>query len=99
MLRTLASRRIFFLSLISFACALPASAAFDLDTGNAPIEVVIPTVAPIIFMDVSPSGGDATLVLRVTTVITNSWLMPRRLITSLPKESTPGSAAGPQARV
>jgi Domain of unknown function (DUF6851)/VCPO second helical-bundle domain len=73
MFRTLASRRISSLLLISFACALPASAAFNLDTGNAPIEVIIPTVAPIIFMDVSPSGGDATLVLRVTTLITNSW--------------------------
>ena len=46
---------------------------FDIDNGNAAIEVVIPTVAPIIFTVVSPSGGDATLVLRVTTMITNSW--------------------------
>jgi hypothetical protein len=50
-----------------------AASALDFDTGNAAIEVVIPTVAPIIFTDISPSGGDATLVLRVTTVITNSW--------------------------
>lgn len=46
---------------------------FDFDTGNAAIEVVIPTVAPIIFTDISPSGGDATLVLRATTLVTNSW--------------------------
>jgi hypothetical protein len=46
---------------------------FDFDTGNAAIEVVIPTVAPIIFSDISPTGGDATLVLRATTLITNSW--------------------------
>ena len=45
----------------------------DLDTGNAPIEVIIPAVAPIIFTDVSPSGSDATLVLRVTTLVTNAW--------------------------
>lgn len=51
----------------------PASAAFNLHTGNAPIEVIIPTVAPIIFSDVSPSGSDATLVLRVTTIVTNAW--------------------------
>ena len=50
-----------------------AQAAVNLDTGNAPVELIIPTVAPIIFTDVSPSGGDATLVLRVTTLITNSW--------------------------
>lgn len=51
----------------------PLAAAVNLDTGNAPVELVIPTVAPIIFTDVSPSGGDATLVLRVTTLITNAW--------------------------
>lgn len=51
----------------------PPATAFDLDTGNAPIEVIIPAVAPIIFSDVSPSGGDATLVLRVTTEVTNAW--------------------------
>ena len=50
-----------------------AASAFDLDTGNAAVEVVIPTVAPVIFTDVSPSGGDATLVLRMTTIITNAW--------------------------
>jgi hypothetical protein len=51
----------------------PALASFNLDTGNAPIEVIIPVVAPIIFIDVSPSGSDATLVLRVTTIVTNAW--------------------------
>jgi hypothetical protein len=52
----------------------PAFGAFNFDTGNAPIEVIIPTVAPIILSaDVSASGADATLVLRVTTLITNAW--------------------------
>ena len=37
------------------------------------MEVIIPTVAPVIFSDVSPNGGDATLVLRVTTMTTNAW--------------------------
>ncbi len=46
---------------------------FDFDNGNAAVEVIIPTVAPIIFQRVSPSGGDATLVLRVTTMTTNAW--------------------------
>ena len=49
------------------------AAAFDLETGNASVEIVIPTVAPVIFQEVSPSGGDATLVLRVTTMTTNAW--------------------------
>lgn len=47
--------------------------AFDFDSGNAAVEIVIPTVAPVIFTVVSPSGGDATLVLRVTTMTTNAW--------------------------
>lgn len=45
--------------------------AFDFDTGNAPIEVIIPTVIPTIFANVSP--GDASLILRFTTLITNGW--------------------------
>jgi hypothetical protein len=49
----------------------PASAAFDLDNGNAPIQLIIPNVIPVIFRTVSP--GDAPLVLRTTTLITNSW--------------------------
>jgi hypothetical protein len=52
---------------------VPANAAVNLDTGNAPVEVIIPAVAPIIFSDVSPNGSDATLVLRITTLITNAW--------------------------
>ncbi len=50
-----------------------ASAQYDFDNGNAPIEVVIQNVVPVIFQDISPSGGDATLILRTTTLITNAW--------------------------
>lgn len=45
--------------------------AFDFDTGNACIEVIIPTVIPTIFANASP--GDASLILRFTTLITNGW--------------------------
>lgn len=62
---------------IAFAALLPVSEAFaksfNFKKGNAAVEVVIPTVVPVIFRDVSPTGGDATLVLRLTTLITNSW--------------------------
>src|SRR5690606_29688914 len=34
-------------------------------------EIVIPAVIPVIFANVKP--GDATLVLRFTTMLTNSW--------------------------
>ena len=46
---------------------------FNPHTGNAPVEVVIPAVIPVVYQFVSPSAGDATLVLRITTVITNGW--------------------------
>jgi hypothetical protein len=45
--------------------------AFDFDTGNAPLEVVIPAVVPLIFASVAP--GDASLVLRYTSVVTTAW--------------------------
>lgn len=48
-----------------------ADAAFDFNTGSAPIEVIIPGVIPVVFSTVNPS--DATLVLRTTTLLTNSW--------------------------
>lgn len=48
-----------------------AAHGFDLDMGNAPIEVVIPAAAPRIVETVSP--GDASLVLRFTSIITASW--------------------------
>lgn len=60
------------LFLLSAVHARSAS-AFDLDTGNAPIEVVISTAAPIIFSDVSPTGSDITLVVRITTLVVNAW--------------------------
>lgn len=48
-------------------------ADFDFATGDAATEVVIPTLIPVIFQDVSPTGGDAPLVLRITTLMTNAW--------------------------
>ena len=62
-----------FIALALLATSPPPAQALDFDTGNAALEVVIPTVAPIVFQDISPTGGDATLVLRATTLITNAW--------------------------
>jgi hypothetical protein len=63
------------LALGTFAAswsAMPAQAqTFNFDTGNAPIEVIIPSVVPVIFANVAPS--DAPLVLRTTTLLTNAW--------------------------
>lgn len=62
---------------ISFSCQASLRDAiampYDFDNGNAAIEVVITTAAPVIFKSISPTGGDATLVLRATTLITNGW--------------------------
>ena len=49
----------------------PQAMGFDFDTGNAAIEIVIPSVVPVIFQNVAP--GDATIVLRFTTLLTNAW--------------------------
>ena len=46
---------------------------FDFQNGNAPVEVIIPAVIPVIYQFVSAGAGDATLVLRITTLITNAW--------------------------
>ena len=62
-----------FLAVIAAAWWTTAVHAYDLDNGNAAIEVVIPAVLPVAFSDVSPTGGDATLILRTTTLITNAW--------------------------
>jgi hypothetical protein len=46
---------------------------FDPATGRAPEQIVVPRVVPAIFESVSPTAGDAPLVLRVTTMVTNAW--------------------------
>ncbi|MBA2454044.1 MAG: vanadium-dependent haloperoxidase [Chloroflexia bacterium] len=46
---------------------------FDIATGNAPVEVIVPAVVPAIYSTVSPGANDATLVIRITTMITNVW--------------------------
>jgi len=64
------------LFLVVFGFTLPSmvkAMPYDFDNGNAAVEIAISTVAPVIFTEVSPSGGDATLVLRVTTLTTNAW--------------------------
>jgi len=45
--------------------------AFNFDSGNSGLEVIIPTVIPALFQTTSPN--DAPIVLRLTAVITNAW--------------------------
>src|SRR5262245_55175889 len=58
--------------LVMFASTGFAFSSFYFDNGHSPIEVVIPSAIPAIF-EMSPGGNDASLVLRVTTLITNGW--------------------------
>lgn len=53
--------------------ALAARANFDFDTSNGAIDFVVNSIPQEVFNEVSPGGGDASLVLRVTTLLTNAW--------------------------
>ena len=53
------------------ALAFPQERAFDLDTGNAAHEVVIPTAIPPVLA--TWAASDASLVLRLTVMLNNSW--------------------------
>ncbi|MBL8219043.1 MAG: hypothetical protein JNL62_07430, partial [Bryobacterales bacterium] len=67
------------LTRIAIAAALcslansPLSAAFNLDTGFAGPELIIPIARPIVLSDVSPGGSDPSLVLRFPTLISTAW--------------------------
>jgi hypothetical protein len=62
-----------FLCAIAWCCTLGLAPAqvFNFDTDQAPRDVVIPAVVPIIFEVLSP--GDAPLILRTTTLLNNVW--------------------------
>ena len=60
-------------SMLTMPRPVTKAAGFDFDSGNAGVEVIIPRVIPAILGSVSPGANDATLVLRITTLITNSW--------------------------
>lgn len=45
---------------------------FDYETGNIALEL-IPRIVPVTVQTVSPSLGDAPLILRITLMVTNSW--------------------------
>ncbi len=66
---------------INSANAMP----YDLDNGNATLEVIIPRVIPAVFQTLSPSGGDAPLVLRATTLFTTILATKFRSIAILPR--------------
>ncbi|MBL6645828.1 MAG: hypothetical protein ISP55_05200 [Flavobacteriales bacterium] len=56
-----------------FASAQEGMPPFDLQTGNAAIQVIIPAVDPIFFEDVTVNGGDPSILIRYTTLIVNAW--------------------------
>jgi hypothetical protein len=62
------------LALVIVASPPVAEAArFDFDTGNAPIQVVIPVLVPAIRESASRVANEATIVLRIVTLTNNGW--------------------------
>lgn len=51
----------------------PETSSYDIFNGHAYSELVIPAVVPAIYQSISPTAGDATLVLRATAILTNAW--------------------------
>lgn len=61
-------------ALTCLLCFRPAVAeTFDFDTGNAGLDIVAVAGAPVILDRVSATAGDATLVYRYGTLVTNAW--------------------------
>src|SRR5262245_5524366 len=67
------TRKVAICSLAAFVMwqGRPAAAPFNFDTGNSAIEVIIPAVIPALAQ--TTSLGDAPIILRHTTMITNAW--------------------------
>lgn len=63
---------IFLVNVYPSVTATGENSDFDFETGNSGVEVIIPKVIPAIYQSVSPTAADATLVLRITTIVTNS---------------------------
>ena len=62
-----------FLTIIMASFTSVAKQHFDYDDGNAPFEIIIPKVIPVIIDDVSPMASDPSLIFRITSLLTNSW--------------------------
>jgi hypothetical protein len=78
--------RLFVSLILCFATEVNAQPPFNLDTGNAPFEVVIPTGIPVIVEDISPTASDVTLIFRVTTLVNRNTAIlyaSRRVLLSL----------------
>jgi hypothetical protein len=58
--------------LLVFNAPRTRAESFDFDNGNALFEVFGPAAVPVIFA-AYPDASDASLVLRITTIITNAW--------------------------
>lgn len=59
--------------VFSILFILSNTSNFDFDNGYSPIDVIVPTIIPLALNDISKGGSDATLVLRLTTLVTNAW--------------------------
>ena len=58
---------------LSVTASMHAFADLNPTIKNAPFEIVIPTGIDVILKDISPGGGDPSIVFRITTMASNSW--------------------------
>src|SRR5215510_3547946 len=59
--------------IVLFLLFLPTRTdAFNWDTDNAPLWLIAPYEVPAIY-EISPTASDASIVLRITTLLANAW--------------------------
>ena len=59
-------------SIFAFSVSTAHAAAFNFDTGNGALAVVVPRLVPAI-RGVSPGANDASIVIRIITLTNNAW--------------------------
>jgi hypothetical protein len=60
------------MSICGLASSAEAQSAFNLDTGNAALEIVVPTFAPVMIQK-TVGHGDASIILHNTVVLGTAW--------------------------
>lgn len=61
-------KQVFLLALVSYM-----TLSFDFDTGVSGRDLIIPTLVPLAYLDMSPKGSDPCLILRMTAMAGTSW--------------------------
>lgn len=72
MSRLFSAKRLSALIFVAVLGVPGTAAAINWDSDNAALWVVIPRMRPAVFA-VSPSGSDASIIIRITTLVANAW--------------------------